>query len=115
MRKIESQMLLAIENRKDWNCDNTRVDVTYFAHGDRIIDRISVYLHNNKIAQITPDSVTVCDCGWQTTTTKSRLNAILRYLCNSAVSQAKHVWYGHPKDAPTFEFESHTEYTFARI
>ena len=39
MRKIEAQMLIAVASRKDWSCDNTRVAVTYFAHGDKIIDR----------------------------------------------------------------------------
>ena len=54
MRTIEAQMLLAIHNRKDWNKDNTRVAVTYFAHGDKIIDRATVYLHNSPIAEIGP-------------------------------------------------------------
>jgi hypothetical protein len=36
-----------------------------------------VYLHNNLIAEIGPTYVQLFDGGWQTATTKSRLNAIL--------------------------------------
>jgi hypothetical protein len=114
MRKIESQMLLAIHNRKDWNSANTRVAITYFAHGERIIDRATVYLHNSPIAEITPDSVTVNNCGYATSTTKSRINVILHNLCEAGIYQSKHQWYGVPKNAPDFEFESNTPYTFER-
>ena len=55
MRIIERQMLAAILDYKDWKSANTSVGVTYFAHADRPIDRINVYLHGNHIAQITPD------------------------------------------------------------
>ena len=114
MRKIESQMLLAIASRKDWSCANTRVAVTYFAHGDKIIDRATVYLHNSPIAQITADSVIVNNCGYPTTTTKSRINTILRKLCEAVIYQRKYQWYGVPADGPDFEFESNTPYTFKR-
>jgi hypothetical protein len=114
MRKIEAQMLIAVASRKDWSCDNTRVAVTYFAHGDKIIDRATVYLHNSPIAQITPDSVTVSDCGYPTATTKSRINAILRKFCDSGIYQRNYKWYGLPVSAPGFEFESNKSYTFER-
>jgi hypothetical protein len=114
MRKIEAQMLIAVASRKDWSCDNTRVAVTYFAHGDKIIDRATVYLHNSPIAQITPDSVTVSDCGYPTATTKSRINAILRKFCDSGIYQRNYKWYGLPVNAPDFEFESNTPYIFER-
>ena len=114
MRKIEAQMLVAVASRKDWSCDNTRVAVTYFAHGDKIIDRATVYLHNSPIAQITADSVTVSDCGYPTATTKSRINAILRKFCGSCIYQRNYKWYGLPVNAPDFEFESNTPYIFER-
>ena len=114
MRKIESQMLLAIASRKDWSCANTRVAVTYFAHGDKIIDRATVYLHNSPIAEITPDSVTVNNCGYQTMTTKCRISVILGKFCGAGVYQQNYKWYGIPVDGPDFEFEPNTPYTFKR-
>lgn len=114
MRKIEAQMLLAIAARKDWSCANTRVAVTYFAHGDKIIDRATVYLHNSPIAEITPDSVTVNNCGYPTVTTKSRISVILHKFCDSGIYQQNYKWYGAPADGPEFEFESNTPYTFKR-
>ena len=114
MRKIEAQMLLAIASRKDWSCANTRVAVTYFAHGDKIIDRATVYLHNSPIAEITPDSVTVNNCGYPTVTTKSRISVILHKFCDSGVYQQNYKWYGIPADGPDFEFEPNTPYTFKR-
>ncbi len=71
MRKIETLMNQAISNSTDWKLDNT--EVTYYSGHD--ISR--VYLHNNLIAEIGPTYVQLFDGGWQTPTTKSRLNAIL--------------------------------------
>jgi hypothetical protein len=115
MRTIEAQMLLAIHNRKDWSKDNTRVAVTYFAHGDKIIDRATVYLHNSPIAEITTDSVTVNNCGYATATTKSRISVILHELCGAGIYQRNYKWFATPCGAPDFEFESNTPYTFDRV
>ena len=68
MRKIEQQMNKAILNRKDFKKDNTEV-IT-------ISDCSFVYLHGNHIATV-GDRLQICDAGWQTVTTKSRLNALL--------------------------------------
>jgi len=114
MRLIERQMLAAIHDYKDWKCDNTRVAVTYFAHADKPIERINVYLHDNNIAQITPDSVRICDCGWQTPTTKSRLNAILRELCGAGIYQKNHIWYGTAIEETDWEIELHSQHIFVR-
>ena len=95
MRKIEQQMIAAINERRDWRLDNTEVQVVSFPHGDNTIDRIYVRLHGSTIAIITPDKLDISDCSWQTPTTKSRLNAILSYLCRYSVgiTQKNHVWY----------------------
>lgn len=114
MRKIEAQMLQAIANKQDWKCDNTEVVVTYFAHADRMIDRATVYLHGSPIAQVSPDTVTVCDCGYQTATTKSRLNAILRELCGAGIYQKNHTWYGSAIDETDWEIEPSTTHCFVR-
>ena len=68
MRKIEQQMNKAILNREDFKKDNTEV-IT-------ISDCSFVYLHGNHIATV-GDTLDICDAGWQTVTTKSRLNALL--------------------------------------
>jgi len=114
MRVIEQQMLDAIRNRKDWKNANTRVVVTHFAHGDRVIDRINVYLHGNNIARIEPDCVRICDCGWQTPTTKSRLNVILHELCEAGIYQKNHKWFGVAIEEQDWEIEENSEHIFVR-
>ncbi len=70
MRKIERLMNKAIQSEKDWKLANTEV-IT--------VDNIStVYLYGNKIAEIGNNWIQLFDGGWQSATTKSRLNAILR-------------------------------------
>jgi len=71
MRIIEKMMNRAILNSENWSKDNTRVE--YDAQNE--ISR--VYLHGNLIAEIGECFVTLYDGGWQTPTTKSRINAIL--------------------------------------
>jgi hypothetical protein len=114
MRKIEAQMLQAIANKQDWKCDNTEVVVTYFAHADRMIDRATVYLHGSPIAQVSPNTVTVCDCGYQTATTKSRINTILRELCGGGVYQRNHKWYGYSSTETEWLIEPNSSYCFVR-
>lgn len=93
MRTIEKQMLCAIYERKDWRKDNTEVQVVHCGHTLPEIERINVRLHGNHIATIEKDSVVISDTGWQTPTTKSRLNALLRELCGAGISQNKFKWY----------------------
>ena len=72
MRKIESQMNAAIENLengKQWKSTNTKVEMSN--------DIASVFLHGNLIAEIGEGFIKLHDGGWQSNTTKSRLNAIL--------------------------------------
>jgi len=71
MRKIESQMNNAILNNQNWQSANTAV--TFDSETDISI----VYLHGNKIAEVSDNFIRLFDGGYQTATTKSRLNAIL--------------------------------------
>lgn len=114
MRVIEQQMLDAVRNRKDWHSANTRVSVTHFPHSERAIDRINVYLHDNLIAEIDPMHVAICDCGWQTSTTKSRLNVLLKELCDAGVYQKSHRWYGYALEETDWEIEPRTRHLFVR-
>ena len=88
MRKIESQMNAAIQANQDFKSGNTQV-IT--------IEGVSfVYLHGNQIATVTDDSMTVFDGGWQSTTTKSRLNALINEFCDAltdGVFQKDFQWF----------------------
>ena len=90
MRKIEQQMNRAISNRINWAGSNTTV--TY----NDSTNCSSVFLHGHQIATVdhATNAVKVSSCGWQTVTTKSRLNAILsevKYGCS--VFQKQWNWY----------------------
>lgn len=91
MRKIEQQMCDAITCGKDWQLDNTRVEQ------DPNSSSSYVYLHGNHIATVTDNDVSIYDGGWQTVTTKSRLNAICSRFCiaGEGVCQRKGEWYIH--------------------
>lgn len=88
MRKIETLMNAAIAQGKNWNLDNT--SVTHREDGVT-----EVHLHGNKIAELGDFFITLYDGGWQTNTTKSRLNAILREngTGNESVYQKNHQWF----------------------
>ena len=87
MRKIESQMIAAIHGNKNWSSGNTQVVTN---------DGVStVYLHGNKIALVDDNSMTIFDGGWQSNTTKSRLNALCSEFCiaGECVFQKDFLWY----------------------
>ena len=88
MRKIEQQMIAAIKGNKNWSSGNTEVVSQQ--------DGVSlVYLHGNKIAEIDDTSMTIFDGGWQSNTTKSRLNALCDAFCiaGECVFQKDFQWY----------------------
>jgi hypothetical protein len=89
MRKIEEQMNNAISNNQDWQSGNT--SVTYDPETNESIVR----LHGNTIAVVGDNFVQIFDGGWQTTTTKSRLNAILQEhgIKGECVYQKNWKWY----------------------
>jgi hypothetical protein len=90
MRKIEQQMLTAIRNNDNWQSANTSV------HYNEENDVSIVRLHGNKIAEVGDDFVQIFDGGWQTTTTKSRLNVIINEFCNGltdGVFQKNFKWF----------------------
>ena len=90
MRKIEKQMNFAISNKADWSNSNTRVEFNDNTNCS------SVYLHGHQIATLDHHSnaLKLSSCGYQTNTTKSRLNALLsefKYGCK--VFQKNWDWY----------------------
>ena len=90
MRKIERQMLQAIvAERTHWSKDNTRVEST---------DGISsVYLHGHKIAEYEHrlnGKLYINNCGYETNTTKSRLNALSTFVLGcSLIWQKNWEWF----------------------
>jgi hypothetical protein len=87
MRKIETQMIQAIQQNMNWSSGNTQVITE---------DNTSkVYLHGNHIATVTDDNMTIFDGGWQSVTTKSRLNALCNEFCitGEGVFQKDFIWY----------------------
>ena len=87
MRKIESLMNAAITNGKDWKNANTEVV--------NVDDVSKVYLHGNLIAEVDNDGIKLYDGGWQSNTTKSRLNAILSEhgISGESVFQKNFQWF----------------------
>jgi hypothetical protein len=92
MRKIESQMIAAIKAGKDFKLDNTEVIAC-----SNVVD---VFLHGNLIARIGETWIQLFDGGWQTQTTKSRLNAILGSfgLPHEGIFQRKGEWFVNMND-----------------
>ena len=89
MRKIEKQMCDAVQSNKDWQSANTSV------HFDPETGVSIVRLHGNKIAEVSDTDMTIFDGGWQSVTTKSRLNALCEYFCvdGENVFQKDFQWY----------------------
>tara|TARA_B100000925_G_scaffold291766_1_gene281303 strand:- start:1312 stop:1632 length:321 start_codon:yes stop_codon:yes gene_type:complete len=89
MRKIESQMNNAIRCNRDFSNSNTMV-----THED---GNAFVYLHGNHIATVADNgALTIYDGGWQSNTTKSRLNALINEFCNGytdGVFQKNFEWF----------------------
>lgn len=89
MRKIERQMNQAITEGRNFTSGNTSV-----MHEDGVA---KVFLHGNKIAEVGDNFVTLFDGGWQSNTTKSRLNAILQEhgIKGECVFQRNWNWFVH--------------------
>jgi len=89
MRKIETQMNQALRTFSNWSSGNTTVTSTP--------NEMKVHLHGNHIATL--DKITmdlfIFDGGWQSNTTKSRLNAILHEFTygDCSVIQRNFTWF----------------------
>ena len=90
----------SIRNGQDFCYSNTMV-----THEGR--DAL-VYLHGNHIATVGDTFLTIFDGGWQSNTTKSRLNALINEFCNAytdGVFQKNFEWFISTA-AGTVEFEN---------
>ena len=90
MRKLEKQMNSALLRKSNWAGSNTTVCYNESTNCS------SVYLHGHQIATLdhNTNAVKLDSCGYETVTTKSRLNAILdevKYGCK--VFQSQWNWF----------------------
>jgi hypothetical protein len=94
MRKIELQMIAAIKDSKDFKVANTEV-----ISCTNVSD---VYLHGHLIARIGETWIELFDGGYQTKTTKSRLNAILSAfgMDGECVFQKNFQWFVNYNGSP---------------
>ena len=93
-RKIEKAMNSAIAKGIEWKQDNTEV----YTHNSVAY----VLLYGKKIAEIGDNWIRLFDGGYQSATTKSRLNAILEEngLPDEKVFQKAHKWFVTHKGGP---------------
>lgn len=116
MRKIEQQMIEAINtqrsnavgkasgNTQTWNQDNTLVRTSVREDG---AITTTVYLHGNLIAQksgVLNENWGFKMCGWNTPTTRSRINAIASEFGQSGVCQSKGKLYSAGKEINAVEW-----------
>lgn len=95
MRKITENSINAFFCDKDFSSGNMAV------LADKQNTRL--LLHGNCIAtkDIRTGKIILSDCGWQTTTTKERLNGILDFLNIGRIYQKDFTWYW--KDGKTWK------------
>jgi len=77
-RKIEQQIESAIAARRSFCGGNTQVTPYH--------DDLYVTLHGHKVAHMSGNTLTLDWCGYNTPTTRSRLNCVLRALAPQYVA-----------------------------
>tara|TARA_R100001460_G_scaffold30860_2_gene60863 strand:+ start:1184 stop:1582 length:399 start_codon:yes stop_codon:yes gene_type:complete len=94
MRIVEENMNTAIRYRRNWASSNTMVRC--------FKEVVEVYLHGNHIASVdtATNNLTLFDGGWQSVTTKSRLNALLTEFTHGGLSvvQRNFDWFIRDND-----------------
>ena len=90
MRKLERQMNFAVSNKSNWCGSNTQVTFNENSNCSQ------VRLHGHLIATFdhSTRALKIDSCGWQSVTTKSRLNALLEEVKFGAkVFQKNFDWF----------------------
>lgn len=103
MTIIETEMLRAFVDERDWRMRNTRVKVDAYS--------VRVYLHNNLICvkDRSNGAVYYSHAGWMTQTTKSRLNALGAYIY-----QRHGVWYHFYTNEPFVDTDLYMQMAYIR-
>ncbi len=96
MRKIETRMNQAIRRRNNFSSGNTMVKTGSFFSNDVYCEESKVFLHGNHIATYDHinQELSLFDGGWQSNTTKSRLNALCdEFATGFSVFQKNWNWF----------------------
>lgn len=111
MRKIEDEIIKAIDNKEYFVKDNSRVYPQE--------DCIEVWLYNTQIATVYADAIVIRSGGWLTVTTQSRLNAILNAYCRAHIYKIVYTWMvdimGMGYDFPMFVYATGKDVTVTRM
>lgn len=101
MRKIERLMNEAVNEALNWKSGNTEVKTD----GDNVS---RVFLHDNHIATIGEGFIQLFDGGWQSNTTKSRLNALLfaHGIGGEGIFQKNFEWFFSDHNGDVIPFTS---------
>ena len=85
----------AIRSGRNFSNGNTTVSTTSFLNDkDVYCEESKVFLHGNHIATVKRNSILLFDGGWQSNTTKSRLNALLsEFRPHTRVFQKNYQWF----------------------
>lgn len=86
MRKITEEALNAFITGRPMKKQNTEVRVTS-------INSFQMLLHGNIIAERRGNKLHVRNCGWETSTTKERLNAVLNHYKHPNICVRQFVMY----------------------
>lgn len=86
MRKVTQKAVQSFRNNVNFKQGNTKVE--------RLGNETRLYLHNNLIAKRNPKGLFITNAGWQSNTTKERLNA----LPNVSIQQKNWQWYLNGKE-----------------
>lgn len=107
MRKIEQDMIQAILGRHNFKRDNTEVERIDLDPSDpRLGYKMLVRLHGNLIAEYQPqlNSLMIRDGGWESNTTKSRLNVLLDVLAPTyGIVQRDWQWFIQSREDRSLE------------
>ena len=102
MRKLERQMNSALLRKANWAGSNTTVQYNEFTNCS------SILLHGHQIATLdhNTQAIKLSSCGYETVTTKSRLNAILDEVKYGAkVYQKNWNWFVSFRQSKTSFFD----------
>ena len=108
MRKIEREMIQAIIDRSHFSKANTKVQV-HVPMGVDSRAEMRVYLHDNHIATYANEGLYINHQGWKTNTTKSRLNALIKFVLGdmSGIYQKNFNWFMKQVDNATGMYDEY--------
>ena len=95
-------MIQAIIDGRNWKKANTEVEAHPSGNNE-----MRVFLHGSNIASYKDGNLYINHCGWQTVTTKSRLNALIKFVLGGTchLGQRNFEWFlfkTTSKDADTY-------------